>query len=41
MGDVLVKAAAFVAVILAGYLMKRGGLFKKEDFHVLSPGFKR
>ncbi len=36
MGDVLVKAAAFVAVILAGYLMKRGGLFKKEDFHVLS-----
>lgn len=33
---VLIKAAAFVAVIAAGYLMKRAGLFKKEDFYVLS-----
>lgn len=30
------KAAAFVAIILMGYLLRKKGFFKEEDFHVLS-----
>ena len=34
--DVLIRAGSFVAVILLGYLLRRIGLFRKEDFKVLS-----
>ncbi len=36
MGNVLIKAAAFVVVIVLGYLLKRRGFFRKEDFGILS-----
>ena len=36
MTDILSRAGAFVAIILFGYLLKRIGLFKEEDFGVLS-----
>ena len=36
MTDILSRAGAFVAIILLGYLLKRIGLFKEEDFGVLS-----
>ena len=36
MTDILSRAGAFVAIILLGYILKRIGLFKEEDFGVLS-----
>lgn len=36
MAVVLMKAGAFVAVILMGNLLRRAGYFKEEDFYVLS-----
>lgn len=36
MAEVLMKAGAFVAVILMGNLLRRAGYFKEEDFYVLS-----
>lgn len=34
--DVLIRAGSFVAVIVLGYVLRRVGLFRKEDFKVLS-----
>lgn len=34
--DILTRAGSFVAVILLGYLLKRIGFFKQEDFTILS-----
>ena len=34
--DVLIRAGSFVAVIFLGYILRRIGLFRKEDFRVLS-----
>lgn len=36
MGEVLGRAACFVGIILMGYVLRRVGFFKKEDFHVLA-----
>ena len=36
MTDILSRAGAFVAIILLGYILKHIGLFKEEDFGVLS-----
>lgn len=36
MGSVLSRAGSFVAIILMGYLLRRIGFFKREDFHLLS-----
>lgn len=34
--SILTRAGCFVAIILMGYILRRIGFFKKEDFHVLS-----
>ena len=34
--DVLIRAGSFVAVIVLGFVLRRIGLFRKEDFKVLS-----
>lgn len=34
--DILMRAASFIAIIALGYLLKRIGMFKAEDFGVLS-----
>ena len=34
--EVLTRAGCFVAIILLGFFLKRIGLFKEEDFSVLS-----
>ncbi|MGN0987267.1 MAG: AEC family transporter, partial [Otoolea sp.] len=34
--EILIRAACFVAIILLGYLLRRVGFFKEEDFHLLS-----
>ena len=34
--DILMRACSFIAIIAAGYLLKRIGFFKKEDFGILS-----
>lgn len=36
MEEILIKAVSFVAVIVMGYLLRRKGFFKEEDFYVLS-----
>lgn len=36
MSVVLGRAAAFVSIIVMGYLLKRAGFFHAEDFHLLS-----
>ena len=36
MQDILTRAGSFVAIILLGYFMKKIGVFKDEDFSVLS-----
>lgn len=36
MSDILTRAGAFVAIIVLGYVLKRVGLFRQEDFGVLS-----
>ena len=32
MAEILMKAAAFVAIIFMGYLLRKKGFFKEEDF---------
>lgn len=34
--DILVRAGCFIAIILLGMLLRRVGLFRREDFNVLS-----
>ena len=34
--DILVRAGSFVAIIILGYMLRKIGVFKKEDFTVLS-----
>ena len=34
--DIIVRAGCFVAIILLGYLLRKFGFFKPEDFNVLS-----
>lgn len=34
--DILIRAGAFVAIIALGFALKKGGLFRQEDFAVLS-----
>lgn len=34
--DILLRAGSFIAIIVMGYLLKRIGFFKQEDFTVLS-----
>lgn len=34
--DILMRAGSFIAIIVMGYLLKRIGFFKQEDFSVLS-----
>ena len=34
--EIVMRAASFIAIIFLGYLLKRIGMFKKEDFTVLS-----
>lgn len=36
MTDIIFRAGCFVAIILLGFLLRKVGLFKKEDFSVLS-----
>ena len=36
MTEILIKAASFVAIIVVGYVLRRRGFFKEEDFYVLS-----
>lgn len=36
MQDILIKAGCFVAIIILGYTLKKIGVFKQEDFMVLS-----
>ena len=36
MQDILIRAGCFVAIILLGFILRRAGLFKEGDFHVLS-----
>lgn len=36
MAEILMKAASFVAIIILGYVLKRKGFFKEEDFYILS-----
>lgn len=36
MAAVFSKSIAFISIIVLGYLLKRGGLFKREDFYVFS-----
>lgn len=34
--DILLRAGSFIAIIVLGYLLKRIGFFKQEDFSILS-----
>ena len=34
--DIVMRAASFIAIIVLGYVLKRIGVFKQEDFGVLS-----
>ena len=36
MTDILIRAGSFIAIIFLGYFLRRIGVFKKEDFHLLS-----
>ena len=36
MADILVRAGCFVAIIILGYVLKKIGVFKEQDFSVLS-----
>ena len=36
MQDILLRAGSFIAIIVLGYLLKRIGFFKEEDFSILS-----
>lgn len=34
--EILIRAGSFVAIIVLGYVLRRIGVFKKEDFSTLS-----
>ena len=34
--DIIVRAGCFVAIIILGYVLKKIGVFKEQDFSVLS-----
>ena len=36
MVNILIRACSFIALIVAGYMLKKIGFFKKEDFGILS-----
>ena len=36
MQEILTRAGCFVAIIIIGYVLRRIGFFKEEDFKVLS-----
>lgn len=36
MAEILMKAGSFIAIIILGYVLRRRGFFKEEDFYVLS-----
>ena len=36
MAEILMKAGSFIAIIILGYVLRRIGFFKEEDFYVLS-----
>ena len=36
MVDILVRSAGYVAVMVLGYLLRRGGVLRQEDFRVIS-----
>ena len=36
MESVLVKVVSFIAVIVVGYLLKRVGFFRAEDFRLIA-----
>ncbi|MDE6979967.1 MAG: AEC family transporter, partial [Lachnospiraceae bacterium] len=36
MADILIKAGAFVSIIVLGFVLRRVGFFKEGDFHILS-----
>ena len=36
MADILMRAGSFISIILLGYILKKIGFFKDEDFHILS-----
>ena len=36
MGDILIRAGCFVAIIILGFLLKKAGIFKDSDFSVLA-----
>ena len=35
MAEILMKAGSFIAIIILGYVLRRRGFFKEEDFYVL------
>ena len=36
MADILIRAGCFIAIIALGYILKRIGVFKEDDFKILS-----
>jgi predicted permease len=36
MADILIRAGSFVGIILIGFLLKKAGIFREQDFSVLS-----
>ena len=36
MGEILMRAACFILIIILGHVLRRIGFFKKDDFYVLS-----
>ena len=36
MGEILMQAFSFVAIIILGYVLRSRGFFKEEDFYVIS-----
>ncbi len=36
MQEILIKAGCFIAIIILGYVLKRAGFFKEDDFKILS-----
>ena len=36
MAEVLTKAGVLLAIIALGYLLKRGGIFRRTDYEVVS-----
>ena len=36
MFEIMIRAGCFIAIIILGYILRRVGFFKQEDFNVLS-----